>query len=280
MLKRMTVAMLALMLVVLMPLPATSAEANSGSVLLAAGCNTRPDLLLGKESQGLLDGFNRYVAMTKDGIPVFDVDAAVAAGEDEMIIEAGRFFNEFGRAQQEYALSKGVDLTSFATIAPEDAESICPAIEESPLTFLSKEDRELLEKFNRYVAMPKGGHPVFDVDAAVAAGEGELIIEAGRFFNEFSRAMSDPARGGIPVHGNWCGPGHGGEHGDPIDALDAACKLHDQCYDEKGYLACSCDRELQIGLSVLISTTKDPILKAKILAVKAWFTAAPCNPFA
>ena len=30
----------------------------------------------------------------------------------------------------------------------------------------------------------------------------------------------------------------------PIDPVDRVCQLHDQCYDQRGYLDCSCDRDL------------------------------------
>lgn len=43
-------------------------------------------------------------------------------------------------------------------------------------------------------------------------------------------------------HGNWCGPGCG--NGKPIDAVDQCCKTHDECYDDRGYWNCNCDREL------------------------------------
>ena len=36
----------------------------------------------------------------------------------------------------------------------------------------------------------------------------------------------------IPIYGNWCGPGHGG--GPAIDAVDAVCRAHDQCYGQRG----------------------------------------------
>jgi hypothetical protein len=48
---------------------------------------------------------------------------------------------------------------------------------------------------------------------------------------------------GIPIYGNWCGPGHSGP-GTPVDAVDEVCCRHDQCYCERGSLDCSCDREL------------------------------------
>lgn len=50
------------------------------------------------------------------------------------------------------------------------------------------------------------------------------------------------AAGGIPIYGNWCGPGHGG--GRTVDNLDACCKVHDKCYGTRGYFSCKCDRAL------------------------------------
>jgi len=47
---------------------------------------------------------------------------------------------------------------------------------------------------------------------------------------------------GLKIYGRWCGPGHGGGH--PIDAVDAACKKHDECYDRNGYFNCDCDSAL------------------------------------
>lgn len=44
---------------------------------------------------------------------------------------------------------------------------------------------------------------------------------------------------GLKIYGRWCGPGHGGGH--PIDAVDAACKKHDECYGRNGYFNCDCD---------------------------------------
>ena len=55
---------------------------------------------------------------------------------------------------------------------------------------------------------------------------------------------TDAEAGGLkfPRHGNWCGPGHGG--GDTVDALDEACKRHDECYEKRGYFDCECDEQL------------------------------------
>ena len=45
----------------------------------------------------------------------------------------------------------------------------------------------------------------------------------------------------LPVHGNWCGPSHGG--GAVLDPLDAACRRHDICFDNTRTFDCGCDLE-------------------------------------
>ena len=80
---------------------------------------------------------------------------------------------------------------------------------------------------------------------------------------------------GIPLHGNWCGPGHGG--GTPIDALDVACMHHDGCYGEKGYLDCSCDRALVREIDHLLRRGGlSAGLRAKALLVRQYFCISPC----
>jgi hypothetical protein len=44
------------------------------------------------------------------------------------------------------------------------------------------------------------------------------------------------------IYGNWCGNNRGS--GPAIDRVDAVCRRHDKCYDSRGNLDCSCDREL------------------------------------
>jgi len=38
-----------------------------------------------------------------------------------------------------------------------------------------------------------------------------------------------PAGLRFPIHGNWCGPGHGG--GPCVDVIDRACRRHDLAYE-------------------------------------------------
>ncbi|GAB6051519.1 hypothetical protein JCM17960_03390 [Magnetospira thiophila] len=49
----------------------------------------------------------------------------------------------------------------------------------------------------------------------------------------------------LPMHGNWCGPGHPKNAWraslPPVDSLDAACQRHDLCYIQRGELDCGCD---------------------------------------
>ena len=49
---------------------------------------------------------------------------------------------------------------------------------------------------------------------------------------------------GAPIrHGHWCGMGVSGPE-PPVDALDACCRAHDNCYTANGTDSCRCDRAL------------------------------------
>ncbi len=88
--------------------------------------------------------------------------------------------------------------------------------------------------------------------------------------------LPPPTGGGkeneVPVHGNWCGPGHGG--GPPTSRLDAACREHDQCYERRGYFDCGCDLEL---LKAAERLTGDAGEVAAALAIIHWYETAPCS---
>ena len=208
---------------------------------------------LDKESQELLEKVQRYVSTSNEGLTTFDVNAAALAGEDERVVEIGRKFNEFSRASHE-------EFNKRAT--------------------LDKESQELLEKVQRYVSTSNEGLISFDVNAAALAGEDERVVEIGRKFNEFSRAMrKDPGtRDGMPIWGNWCGPGHSGPE-PPTDMLDAICQMHDECYASRGYLACSCDAELRALIAIALASGKlTPEETIVALAIFGWFSASPCIP--
>lgn len=91
-----------------------------------------------------------------------------------------------------------------------------------------------------------------------------------------ARQTRDSPRG-IPVYGNWCGPGYGS--GEPVDPLDACCQVHDGCYDSKGYFACQCDAEIVTCLqkvSVPDATDFQEQVTFKKAAV-LYFSSAPCR---
>ncbi|MEK4520832.1 phospholipase [Psychrobacillus sp. FSL W7-1457] len=50
---------------------------------------------------------------------------------------------------------------------------------------------------------------------------------------------------------NWCGPGCSGP-GAPVNEVDAACMMHDLCY-ESGRGKCDCDHEFLKRLSPLVN---------------------------
>lgn len=83
----------------------------------------------------------------------------------------------------------------------------------------------------------------------------------------FGLLPTDAEADGFPVHGNWCGPGHGG--GEPVDPLDEACKRHDECYADSGYFDCKCDTQLIDDIDELPAGGGPP---QKAALIREWFT--------
>jgi hypothetical protein len=85
--------------------------------------------------------------------------------------------------------------------------------------------------------------------------------------------------GGLPVYGNYCGPGHGDPTytTPPLDAVDAVCQAHDRCYDTRGYFNCGCDRALITAMPGAIIGTPSPAGKAAGALVAGFFAGWPCQ---
>lgn len=95
----------------------------------------------------------------------------------------------------------------------------------------------------------------------------------------YSRTAGLVPAAGMPVHGHYCGPGHGDPtyQTAPRDPVDAACMHHDQCYDRSGYFDCNCDRQL---LGELASSVARPGLDGAArtagLGAIAYFSSSAC----
>lgn len=77
-------------------------------------------------------------------------------------------------------------------------------------------------------------------------------------------------------HGNWCGLGDLNRR-KPVDALDAACRAHDLCYERRGRGACSCDRAFLRATAALSQRpTADEATKAKAALANTLFAVTPC----
>jgi hypothetical protein len=78
-----------------------------------------------------------------------------------------------------------------------------------------------------------------------------------------------------PIHGRYCGYGNRG--GRPIDALDDACRRHDNCWGSGAKLSCTCDRTLAAAAALIAS---DPFEKASVREkaglVAIFFNVTPC----
>lgn len=80
---------------------------------------------------------------------------------------------------------------------------------------------------------------------------------------------------GMPIYGNWCGPGHGG--GSAVDMLDLSCFYHDTCYGNSGYHKCSCDQDLKDNIARFLSSM-GTAEKAMAHVIYAWAHVKVSNP--
>lgn len=122
-----------------------------------------------------------------------------------------------------------------------DPVSVTQVTPESPRS-------ELHAALEQFTSIDSRGNGTFNEGAAIAAGASDYVLEVGREFNllfgeseAVDRGWYDPST--WPRYGNWCGKGHSGP-GAPVDAVDAACKNHDNCYARVGFGDCGCDRTL------------------------------------
>ncbi|SDZ25036.1 hypothetical protein [Thermoactinomyces sp. DSM 45892] len=133
------------------------------------------------------------------------------------------------------------------------------ATTQSQTTTPPKDHQELKDNvdfLDKYITMNKDNLLTFDVEKAKKDGATSKQLELGIEFNQFSSDQNPKkprgrAKPGLPVHGNWCGPGHGGDSWNnpkPKDNLDHRCMEHDLCYAKVGYFHCTCDRNLLWGI--------------------------------
>jgi len=78
-------------------------------------------------------------------------------------------------------------------------------------------------------------------------------------------------------HGNWCGAGDV-NRASPVDALDAACRAHDLCYERVGRGDCLCDKALLKATATLVKNPRTPeTIRSKAATVNSLFSAAFCT---
>lgn len=125
-------------------------------------------------------------------------------------------------------------------------------------------DEQLVEELLQYAQLDATGNiQYFDISEAVSDKADSAVIDAAKVFNSstFSADQGSSVSGvvspqwGIPVHGNWCGPGHSGPAA-PIDLLDTRCQTHDRCYATQGYFNKACDRQLVASIALDLSQSR------------------------
>ncbi|MCE4957825.1 hypothetical protein [Macrococcoides caseolyticum] len=126
----------------------------------------------------------------------------------------------------------------------------------------------------------------FNIEKAKANKASEDIINIGHEINKISQYNNTSKNSnynyrsnynasiGLPLWGNWCGPGHGG--GNPQDKLDSLCMSHDECYGRDGYFSCKCDEDLVNGINNLYDSMGKRE-KIMAIAVKTYFKYSLCK---
>lgn len=95
----------------------------------------------------------------------------------------------------------------------------------------------------------------FDYQSAQNNNESPEVIEQGLLLESVSSNYAESNTEGystrsigLPIWGNYCGPGYGGKDSDePVtDVLDEGCRRHDQCYKWSLTLRknCKCNKDL------------------------------------
>lgn len=97
-----------------------------------------------------------------------------------------------------------------------------------------------------------------------------LPIQSSKDITLNEMDVVETARIEVPVHGNWCGPGHTGANPSTpcIDHFDCVCKDHDLCWTRYGNLNCKCDADMA---RTLADATGLPRLAAE------YFERSPCK---
>jgi hypothetical protein len=71
----------------------------------------------------------------------------------------------------------------------------------------------------------------------------------------------------FPIYGNYCGPLYPPKGMNPIalDKVDLACKNHDKCYDDHGYLNKNCDLQIMKDLKLINPQSETEKLAQRLL---------------
>lgn len=125
----------------------------------------------------------------------------------------------------------------------------------SPGESLSYSDIEKIgDEVQKYIIVDND-RLYFDYQSAQNNNESPEVIEQGLLlesvssnYAEFNTEVYRTRSIGLPIWGNYCGPGYGGKDSDePVtDVLDEGCRRHDQCYKWSLTLRknCKCNKDL------------------------------------
>lgn len=166
----------------------------------------------------------------------------------------------------------------------ENEDGICQSNTEEALQENLDQSYSLYQELESYISKNFNGVYVFDEEKALlnenmtefniltghqlakikndeeAFGEAAVYndtIEQKQEMNEQEAATEPPvmaARGFSFTMWNYCGPGNSG--GTPKNGIDKICKVHDNCYDKKGWGSCSCDKAIADSMGYAAANSK------------------------
>lgn len=172
-------------------------------------------------------------------------------------------------------------------------DGICQSNTEEALEENLDQSYTLYQELESYIAKNFNGVYVFDEESALLnenitefniltghqlakiKNDEEIFGEKEVYDNtmEQKSEMNEPvmARGFSFTMWNYCGPGNSG--GTPKNGIDKICKVHDNCYDKKGWGTCSCDKAIADSMGYAAANSKyTKTQRAFAAAASAHFT--------
>ena len=119
--------------------------------------------------------------------------------------------------------------------------------------------------------------PLLRKEAEIVAKTAEVTAKTA--INVKKYFTNEKGKFRLPLHGNYCGPGHGNltKNPKPVDTLDAICRKHDIGYKKGGYFSRKANDKFISGVINNFDKMK-PAEKVKAATFAAGFAVMNFTP--